>query len=43
LGGIDGRTLFMIANEWHGYENIGKGPRTGRVFTAAVDVSGIAR
>jgi hypothetical protein len=25
---LGGRTLFMIANEWHGYENIGKGPRT---------------
>jgi sugar lactone lactonase YvrE len=38
LGGPDGRTLFMVANEWHGYENIGKGPRTGRVYTATVSV-----
>jgi sugar lactone lactonase YvrE len=43
LGGLDGRTLFMIAAEWNGYENIGKGPRTGRVFTASVDVPGVAR
>ncbi len=32
LGGLDGRTLFMVAAEWNGYENIGKGPRTGRVL-----------
>jgi sugar lactone lactonase YvrE len=38
LGGVDGRTLFMIANEWNGYENIGKGPRTGRVDRVEVDV-----
>jgi sugar lactone lactonase YvrE len=38
LGGPEGRTLFMVAAEWNGYENIGKGPRTGRVYTAEVDV-----
>ena len=38
LGGPDGRTLFMVANEWTGYENSGKGPRTGRVYTVEVDV-----
>jgi sugar lactone lactonase YvrE len=38
LGGADGRTLFMVANEWRGYENIGKGPRTGHVYVAQVDV-----
>lgn len=38
LGGPDGRTLFMVANEWRGYENIGKGPRTGHVYTVEVDV-----
>jgi sugar lactone lactonase YvrE len=41
LGGPDGRTLFMVANEWTGFENIGKGPRTGRVYTVQVDVPGI--
>jgi sugar lactone lactonase YvrE len=41
LGGPDGRTLFMVANEWHGYENIGKGPRTGYVYTVEVDVPGL--
>jgi sugar lactone lactonase YvrE len=43
LGGPDGRTLFMIAADWQGYENIGKGPRTGRVYTTTVDVPGPAR
>jgi sugar lactone lactonase YvrE len=38
LGGTDNRTLFMIANEWTGYENIGKGPGTGRVYTVDVDI-----
>ncbi len=38
LGGLEGRTLFMVANEWKGYENIGKGPRTGRVYTVDVEV-----
>jgi sugar lactone lactonase YvrE len=38
LGGRNGRTLFMVANEWHGPENIGKGPRTGRVDMVEVDV-----
>jgi sugar lactone lactonase YvrE len=39
LGGREGRTLFMVAAEWHGYENIGKGPRTGVVYTAEVAVA----
>jgi sugar lactone lactonase YvrE len=38
LGGPDGRTLFMVAAEWSGPENIGKGPRTGVVYTAEVEV-----
>ncbi|MDQ4133208.1 MAG: SMP-30/gluconolactonase/LRE family protein [Actinomycetota bacterium] len=38
LGGFEGRTLFMVANEWKGYENIGKGPRTGHVYTVEVEV-----
>jgi sugar lactone lactonase YvrE len=33
LGGPDGRTLFMMAADWSGTENIGKGPRTGQVLT----------
>jgi sugar lactone lactonase YvrE len=38
LGGPDGRTLAIVANEWHGPENIGKGPRTGRVVLTEVKV-----
>ena len=34
LGGPEGRTLFMMAQEWNGPEGMGKGPRTGRVLTA---------
>lgn len=39
LGGPDDRTLFIVANEWTGYENIGKGPRTGHVYTVEVKVA----
>ncbi len=38
LGGPDGTTLYIVANEWKGVENIGKGPRTGRLYTAEVEV-----
>jgi sugar lactone lactonase YvrE len=33
LGGADGRTLFLMAQEWKGPEGMGKGPRTGQVVT----------
>jgi sugar lactone lactonase YvrE len=32
LGGAGGRTLFMLAQEWGGPEEIGKGPPTGQVL-----------
>jgi len=32
LGGADGSTLFITAQEWNGPEDIGKGPRTGQVL-----------
>jgi len=38
LGGPQGTTLFMVANEWNGPENIGKGPRTGVVYLSEVEV-----
>jgi hypothetical protein len=38
LGGPTGRTLLIVANEWNGTENIGKGLRTGVVYTTEVDV-----
>jgi sugar lactone lactonase YvrE len=34
LGGEDGRTLFIMAAEWHGTAEMGRGPRTGRVLAA---------
>jgi sugar lactone lactonase YvrE len=33
LGGADGRTLFMVATEWTGTENMADGLRTGQVLT----------
>jgi sugar lactone lactonase YvrE len=33
LGGADGSTLFILAQEWHGPAAIGTGPRTGHVLT----------
>jgi sugar lactone lactonase YvrE len=38
LGGPGGTTLFIVANEWTGPENIGKGPRTGVVYRTEVEV-----
>ncbi len=34
LGGPNGTTLFMLAQEWSGPENMFKGPRSGLVLTA---------
>ena len=33
LGGDDGRTLFMVAQEWNGPVSMFQGPRTGQVLT----------
>jgi sugar lactone lactonase YvrE len=38
LGGDDGRTLFIIAREWHGVENITAGHGTGQVLIARAPV-----
>ena len=38
LGGPDGSTLFMLAQEWRGPESIGKGPRTGLVVAVEAPV-----
>jgi sugar lactone lactonase YvrE len=40
LGGPDGRTLFMMVQEWGGTSGMGKGPRTGRVLTASAPAPG---
>lgn len=34
LGGSDGRTLFLVANEWNGPARIAEGSRNGRVLMA---------
>jgi hypothetical protein len=34
LGGPDGRTLFMLAAEWAGMENMDPSARTGRLLVA---------
>ena len=40
LGGADRRTLFMMAAEWHGMENMISEARTGQVLIAEVPVPG---
>jgi sugar lactone lactonase YvrE len=40
LGGVDGRTLFMLAAQWRGMEHIHEGDRTGVVYALDVDVPG---
>jgi len=43
LGGEDRRTLFMLAADWNGTENIGKGPPTGKVLTVPAPALGAGR
>jgi sugar lactone lactonase YvrE len=40
LGGADRRTLFMMATEWNGPENMLTGSRTGQVLTAEAPAPG---
>jgi sugar lactone lactonase YvrE len=40
LGGADGRTLFMTANDWRGPDNMTDGPRTGQVLTVEAPAPG---
>jgi sugar lactone lactonase YvrE len=40
LGGADNRTLFMIATEWRGPENMTDGSRTGQVLTIRAPAPG---
>jgi sugar lactone lactonase YvrE len=40
LGGADDRTLFMMAAEWHGMENMGPEARTGQVLTVEAPAPG---
>ncbi|MDX8469307.1 SMP-30/gluconolactonase/LRE family protein [Mesorhizobium sp. VK23B] len=40
LGGADGRTLFIAAAEWRGFEHMVSDARTGQVLSAAVAAPG---
>ncbi len=40
LGGADGRTLFMTANDWRGPDNMADGPRMGQVLTVEAPAPG---
>jgi sugar lactone lactonase YvrE len=33
LGGDEGNTLFIAAQEWNGPETVGAGPPTGQILT----------
>jgi sugar lactone lactonase YvrE len=41
LGGEGRKTLFMMATEWSGPENMFKGPRTGQVLTVEAPAPGV--
>src|SRR6266511_955815 len=40
LGGVDRRTLFLVATEWGGTEHMAEGARTGQVLTVAAHAPG---
>ena len=40
LGGADGRTLFMTANDWRGPDHMADGPRMGQVLTVEAPAPG---
>ncbi len=40
LGGQDGKTLFMVAQEWSGMESTADGERTGQLLTAPAPAAG---
>ena len=41
LGGGDRSTLFMMANEWRGPDNMFQGPRTGQVLSVEAPAPGV--
>jgi sugar lactone lactonase YvrE len=43
LGGPDGRTLFMLAAEWGGFEKMDETARTGQVLIAEAPAPGAGR
>jgi sugar lactone lactonase YvrE len=43
LGGIEGTTLFMVAQEWGGMESTAEGERTGQLLTIPAPAPGAGR
>jgi sugar lactone lactonase YvrE len=43
LGGPDRRSLFIMAAEWHGPENMADAPSTGQVLVADAPAAGVGR
>lgn len=41
LGGEDGKTLFIVAAEWHDIANMMDGLGTGQVLTAQAPAPGV--
>lgn len=41
LGGVDGKTLFMMAAEWGGFANMVGAPRAGQLLTAQAPAAGV--
>jgi sugar lactone lactonase YvrE len=41
LGGEDRKTLFVVAQEWHGMEHAADATQTGQVLTLEVQVPGV--
>jgi sugar lactone lactonase YvrE len=41
LGGPDGRTLFLVANDWRGPESMDMGERSGQVLSARAPAAGV--
>jgi sugar lactone lactonase YvrE len=41
LGGVDGRTLFLVATEWRGFSGMAGGERTGQVLSVGAPARGV--
>ena len=41
LGGADKTTLFIMAAEWHGFEHMNDGARTGQIYTMEAPFPGV--
>lgn len=43
LGGVDGQTLFLVAQEWRGPAQMAEGPRTGQVLAVPAPAPAASR